>query len=75
MKDCVYFVLAAIMAVFIFALFTIGAILLFGDNDHPYLHGYDNGEAYESYMKSMEDYGENNGLYPDIYGYGWGSGK
>lgn len=29
--------------------------------------GSDNGEAYEKYIEQMH----NNGMYPDIYGYGW----
>lgn len=33
--------------------------------------GSDNGEAYEKYIEQMHD----NGMYPDIYGYGWGRGK
>ena len=30
--------------------------------------GHDDGGAYERYMESMME----NGMYPDIYGYGWG---
>ena len=30
--------------------------------------GHDDGRAYERYMESMME----NGMYPDIYGYGWG---
>ena len=30
--------------------------------------GHDDGQAYERYMESMME----NGMYPDIYGYGWG---
>lgn len=29
--------------------------------------GHDDGEAYERYMEQMME----NGMYPDIYGYGW----
>lgn len=29
---------------------------------------HDDGQAYERYMESMME----NGMYPDIYGYGWG---
>lgn len=30
--------------------------------------GHDDGRTYERYMESMME----NGMYPDIYGYGWG---
>lgn len=33
--------------------------------------GSDNCEAYEKYIEQMHD----NGMYPDIYGYGWGREK
>ena len=35
------------------------------------LYGYDNGEAYEKYEETMKQYVDENGLSPDIYGYGW----
>ena len=33
--------------------------------------GHDNGEAYMRYQDEMRKYIDENGLFPDIYGYGW----
>ncbi len=33
--------------------------------------GHDNGEAYTRYQEEMRRYIDENGLSPDIYGYGW----
>lgn len=37
----------------------------------PWWAGHDNGEAYDHYQESMKRYIDENGLEPDIYGYGW----
>lgn len=37
----------------------------------PWWTGHDNGEAYDHYQKSMKRYIDENGLEPEIYGYGW----
>lgn len=51
----------------------IGCILLaeFCGCAPDWLAGHDNGEAYERYRESMEEYINENGLEPDAYGYGW----
>lgn len=36
-----------------------------------WLYGHDNGEAYEQHQEMMKKYIDENGLEPDIYGYGW----
>ncbi len=36
-----------------------------------WLYGHDNGEAYERHQEMMRKYIDENGLEPDIYGYGW----
>lgn len=59
LKDVVIAILAAIVTgTFLFALFGKTAWFI----------GHDDGQAYERYMESMME----NGMYPDIYGYGWG---
>lgn len=59
LKDAVIVFLAAVLAgALLFALFGKAAWLI----------GHDDGQAYERYMESMME----NGMYPDIYGYGWG---
>lgn len=36
-----------------------------------WLYRHDNGEACERYEETMKQYVDENGLSPDIYGYGW----
>lgn len=59
LRDAVVVILAAIvMGVLFWALCGKAAWFI----------GHDDGQAYEKYMESMME----NGMYPDIYGYGWG---
>ncbi len=59
LRDAVVVILAVIVVgVFWFALF----------GKAEWLIGHDDGQAYERYMDTMME----NGMYPDIYGYGWG---
>ncbi|MFR3250583.1 MAG: hypothetical protein ACLTQL_05700 [Eisenbergiella sp.] len=59
LRDAVVVILAAIVVgVFLFVLF----------GKAEWLIGHDDGQAYERYMDTMME----NGMYPDIYGYGWG---
>lgn len=53
------------------ALLLIGAILLICGCNTDWLYGHDDGEAYEHHREMMKKYIDENGLEPDIYGYGW----
>lgn len=59
MRDEVVVILAAIVT---------GALFWALCGKTAWLIGHDDGQAYERYMESMME----NGMCPDIYGYGWG---
>lgn len=59
LRDAVVVILAAIV---------VGVFLLVLFGKAEWLIGHDDGQAYERYMDTMME----NGMYPDIYGYGWG---
>lgn len=59
LKDVLVVILAAIVT---------GALLWTLCGKAAWFIGHDDGQAYERYMESMMK----NGMYPDIYGYGWG---
>ena len=59
LKDVLVVILAAIVP---------AALLWTLCGKAPWFIGHDDGQAYERYMESMME----NGMYPDIYGYGWG---
>ena len=46
-------------------------VFLVSSCDAEWFIGHDNGEAYIKYQEEMRKYINENGLSPDIYGYGW----
>lgn len=53
------------------AMLAASTVLVLGGCSAEWLYGHDDGEAYEYHQEMMKKYIDENGLEPDIYGYGW----